>query len=286
MNTTITDPAPDTVRRLTTRQLGAVEAKRMLLHPSYLFCIAFTIFAGASLVWGDGVSPDPLPALPYGVALLFGTLFYPLATVVAANRIAAATMRRAPQETLDVSPTGEQQRTLAACLGVLRGPALVGVAVMLFMDVVAPFAPTTGIPPGLTPRGVFEHLQVPVIVLGGGLLGIALARWVRIPGALPLLILVLWFGHFTLAVAAQNAGGPVDGPLWLVLIPTWLFTDVSMITPAPLAQEMWHLMYLLGLGLLAGVAALLHAPANRRRLVLVGAGLVVLTGLAGVLQMG
>lgn len=286
MTAPITTQSTTSAEWSTIRQLGAVEARRMLLHPAYLFCLAFTVLAGAFLVWGDGVGPDPLPGLPYAVAMLFGALFYPLATVVAANRVAAATLRRAPRETLDVTPTREQQRTMAACLGVVRGPALIGVAVMLFMDVIAPFAPTASTLNGLTPRGVLEHLQVPVIVLGGGLLGIALARWVRIPGALALVVLALWFSHLTIADAAQTAGGLVSGPVWLVLIPTWLFTDATMLTPFPVSQEMWHLVYLLGLALLAGVAALLHAPANRRPLLLAGTVLVVITGIAAVLQMG
>lgn len=268
-----------------TWQLGSVEARRMLMHPSYLFCFGFTIVAGLSLVWGDNVGPDPVRGLPYSATLLFGALFYPLTTVVAANRVAAATMRRAPQETLGVTPTLERDRTLGACLGLLRGPVLIGVIVMLFLDVIAPLSPADSIPPALTPRGVLEHLQVPAVILGGGLLGIALARWIRFPGALPLVVLALWFGHFV--VAAETAtGGLVSGATWLVLIPTWLFSDATMLTLSPISQEMCHLVYLLGLSLLAGVAALLHAPGRRGPLLATGAVIAVVTTIAGLLQMG
>ena len=154
---------------------------------------------------------------------------------------------------------------------------------MIFADVVAPLLVDAD---GLAARNTLEHLQIPVTVLGGGLLGIALARWVRVPGVLTLVVVALWFGHFMVSGSLSAVGEAVHGAAWFGLMPTWLFTDVSMITPAPLAQEMWHLIYLLGLSLLGGVAALLHAPENRRRLVPVGAGLVVLTGVAGVLQMG
>jgi hypothetical protein len=59
-----------------------------------------------------------------------------------------------------------------------------------------------------------------------------------------------------------------------------------MAARSALPQEMWHLVYLVGLSLLAGVAALLHAPGRRRPLLLAGAGIAVLTGVAAVLQLG
>lgn len=275
----------DAAERATTWQLAGVEARRMLLHPSYLFCLVFTAIAGASLTFGDDVGDDPVAGLPYAVPLLFGALFYPLTTVVAANRVAASTQRRSPQEVLGVTPTGEQRRTFATCVALLRGPVLVGLVVMLFMDLTATVVPQGSIAPGLMPRGVLEHLQIPVTVLGGGLLGIAVARWAKVPGLLALVVVGLWFGHMVTSIATQH-GGPVTGATWLVLIPTWLFSDATMITASPLSQEMWHLVYLLGLSLLAGVAALLHAPERRRPLLMTGAVLVVVTGVAAVLQMG
>ena len=283
MNTTMTDPAPDTVRRLTTRQLGAVEAKRMLLHVSYLVCIAVTVLSVATLFTSAPAGGFRPMSLAYAALLLLGAMFYPLTTVVAANRVGSSTFRRASQETLGVTPMAERQRTVAACLGVVRGPVVVGGAIMVLADLVAPLVDDTG---GLAARNILENLQIPVTVLGGGLLGIALARWVRVPGVLALVVLALWFGHFTVSASLSAAGDAVHGAASLGLMPTWVFSDASMAGQSSLAQEMWHLMYLLGLGLLAGVAALLHAPENRRRLVLVGAGLIVLTGVAGVLQMG
>jgi len=111
MNTTMADRAPDTVRRLTIRQLGAVEAKRMLLHPSYLVCIAVTALLGSTIASGQGVGSARPLSVTYGVILLLGTMFYPLTTVVAANRVSSSTFRRAPQEILGVTPTSERQRT-------------------------------------------------------------------------------------------------------------------------------------------------------------------------------
>jgi hypothetical protein len=153
MNTTITNPAPDTVRRLTTRQLGAVEAKRMLLHVSYLVCIAVTALSVATLFTSPPVGGLRPMNLAYAALLLLGTMFYPLTTVVAANRVGSSTLRRASQETLGVTPTAERQRTVAACLGVVRGPVVVGGAIMVLADLVAPLVDDTG---GLAARNILS----------------------------------------------------------------------------------------------------------------------------------
>jgi hypothetical protein len=49
---------------------------------------------------------------------------------------------------------------------------------------------------------------------------------------------------------------------------------------------MWHLGYLLGLSVLAGVAALLRTPGNRRGLWITAAAAVTVTGLAAWQQLG
>jgi hypothetical protein len=49
---------------------------------------------------------------------------------------------------------------------------------------------------------------------------------------------------------------------------------------------MWHLAYLLGLSVLAGVAALLRTPGNRRGLLITAAIAVIATGLACWQQLG
>jgi len=95
-------------------------------------------------------------------------------------------------------------------------------------------------------------------VLGAGLLGVALARWVAFPGLLALVVLALWFGHFAMSIALGLDGSNVRGTAWLGLMPTWLFSDATMAARSPLPQEMWHLVYLVGLSLLAGVAAVLQ----------------------------
>jgi len=268
---------------LTVRLLGVTEARRMLWHPANAVALAATVLAVASIIFSGESTQRPPATIAYAALLLLGTVFYPLATVVAANRVAGATSRRSVREAMTVTPTQERRRTMALCLGVLTGPVVVGVGIMLLIAAVGPFGPNGD---GLAARTLLELLQISVTVLGGGLLGVALARWVAFPGVLALVVLGLWFGHFAVATTLSTDGAVVHGPAWLGLMPTWLFSDATMAARSPLPQEMWHLVYLVGLSLLAGVAALLHAPGRRRPLLLAGAGIAVLTGVAAVLQLG
>ena len=59
-----------------------------------------------------------------------------------------------------------------------------------------------------------------------------------------------------------------------------------MLPRQPLDQEMWHLTYLLGLGLLAGIAALLSTAGPRRALYAAAGVTGAVTVLAAWLQLG
>jgi hypothetical protein len=267
--------------------LGRVEARRLLRHPAYWFGLAWLALLVAGLTIDVARGREEIGNAVYAATLLAVCLFYAPLTVISANRVAAATFRRQVREPLDAAPVDARQRTVGAILGLLRGPVLVGVAGMLVMSIVAPFtAPRPGGPVnGIYGRGVLEHLQVPVLVLGAGLLGIALARWVPMPGALPLVMLTLWFGVQGL-YAPADAGGAVHAPTWFAPWIMWAAENVGLAPDHVLGQEMWHLAYLLGLSVLAGVAALLRTPGNRRGLWIIAAIAVLVTGLAGWQQLG
>jgi hypothetical protein len=267
--------------------LGRVEARRMLRHPAYWFGLAWLALISTNLATDVVRGDDEIGNAVYGATMLAVCLLYAPLTVVSANRVAAATFRRRVREPLDTTPVDARQRTIGAILGLLRGPVLVGVAGMIIMSVTAPLsAPEAGDPAnGIYDRGVLEHLQVPVLVLGAGLLGIALARWVPVPGALPLVILTLWFGTGAL-YAPADAGGVVHAPTWFAPWITWAAENAGLAQDHPLGQEMWHLAYLLALSVLAGVAALLRTPGDRRGLVITATVAVVVAGVAGWQQLG
>jgi hypothetical protein len=267
--------------------LGRVEARRMLRHPAYWFGLAYLVLLSTYATIDVVRGRDDIWNAVYGITMIGICMLYAPLTVISANRVAAAAFRRRVREPLDAAPVDARQRTIGAILGLLRGPVLVGVAAMVIMSAVAPLtAPKAGDPVnGIYDRGVLEHLQVPVLILGAGLLGIALARWVPVPGVLPLVMLTLWFGTSAL-YAPADANGVVHAPTWFAPWIVWAAENAGLAVNYPLGQEMWHLAYLLGLSVLAGVAALLRTPGNRRGLWVTAAIAVIVTGLAAWQQLG
>jgi hypothetical protein len=72
----------------------------------------------------------------------------------------------------------------------------------------------------------------------------------------------------------------------LSLWPVWFASNQGMLPRQPLGQEMWHLTYLLGLGALAGVAALLRTDGPRRALYATAGTVAAVTAAAAWLQLG
>jgi hypothetical protein len=268
-------------------RLGAVEARRMLRHPAYWFGLAYLLWFSAYRVIDVVRGRDEFWNVVYGTTLIAVCMVYAPLTVISANRVAAAAFRRRVREPLDAAPVDARQRIIGAILGLLRGPVLVGVAGMLIMSAMAPFTSTDTDDPanGIYGRGLLEHLQVPVLVLGAGLLGIALARWAPVPGALPLVMLTLWIGVQGM-YAPADANGVVHAPTWFAPWIVWVAENAGLARDHPLGPEMWHLAYLSGLAVLAGVAALLRTPGSRRGLAVTAVIAVIVTALAGWQQLG
>ncbi|GIE81973.1 hypothetical protein Aph02nite_79230 [Actinoplanes philippinensis] len=272
------------------RRLGVVEARRMLRHPAYpivmLYAVMFAVTVRANNEGG------PTANFAYSVVSVSVLLIYAPLTFVAANRVAATTYRSQVRDVLDATPVDDRQRTVGAVVGLLLGPVVVGLggALVLLMigESASPLAPAND---RVYQRTPLEYLQVPAIVLGAGLLGIAVARWLPWPGMLPLTAIALWLGtivmydqHFI--VYETTTYEVVPARTWFALWPVWFVDMGGMLPRQPLAQEMWHLAYLLGLGVLAGIAALLRTDGPRRALYVTAGGAVVVTAVAAWLQLG
>jgi hypothetical protein len=244
------------------RQLSIVEGRRMLRHPAYASAVLYgAVYAGETILAGGG---GPAANAAYAVVLLSFLLVYAPITLVAANRVAAATYRRRVRDPLDGTPVDDRQRTAAAILGLLRGPVLVGLALAVVVSVLGAFttSATADRLVAVYPRTPLDYLQLPALVLGAGLLGIAVARWLPRPGVLPLVAIMLVVGF--LALYQEVRTDVVRGRAWLELWPVWVMSPKGLLPRQPLGQEMWHLAYLLGLGALAGVAGLLRTNGPRR----------------------
>jgi hypothetical protein len=259
---------PATVER-TGRALPALaraEARRILTHPVDLLLGLYLVMIG-----GVETSQLGLPSrdTTQDVLALLGYLCAGVFTFFAANLVASSARRSRAASQLEAAPTGPQAQTLGTCLGVL-GPALVATAVAAALWFVGHTGPDLD-----RALSVPEVAAIPLCTLGAGLLGVAVARWLPWPGA-PAVVMV---GLIAWIVAVSSRGDL----LWTM---PWSTSPNYHDDPSLLAgSQVWHGAYLLGLGLLAGVAALLRHPPHRRALLLLGGVLGAGVLLAGVAQL-
>jgi hypothetical protein len=242
--------------------LGRFEAWRLVRHPLHLAGLA--LFLLVVVLTPDDGARDAFSAVTTG-----GLAFHGVLTFFAANLVTSRSSRDGSEELLASAPTGERGRTGAACLAVL-GPVAVDVLVVVV---------ATGVYEAL---GLFEvrptpaHLlTMPLLVLGGGLLGVMTARWLPFPGA-ALLVMAgmvaadLW----TTGPGAYFLGTYVDFTVW---------TDSGAWGGLVPGSAGWHAAYLACLCGMAAVGALLRDRGRRRALLALGALLTagaVLTGWA------
>jgi hypothetical protein len=188
---------------------------------------------------------------------IVGLLWFGPATFFAANLVASSARRGHADSQLAAAPTGAQARTFAICLAVL-GPAAVAAGFAAVLWLVEHAGTTLD-----GAQGPGELAALPLCTLGAGLLGVAVARWLPWRGAALLVMLAL--------VAWVVAVGNRDDLRW---IGPWSVSQGFFDDPGLAAgSQGWHAVYLLGLGLLAAVAALLRYPSHRRPLLALGAAL-------------
>jgi hypothetical protein len=158
--------------------LARTEARRMLTHPVYVFLVGWFAFVFAKEAAQGAGGRAHLHELLV-VVLVYGGL----TTLFVAGLVASSPRRSGAESMLAASPLEGARRTLATGLGVLVGPALVaGVLTVVLAWVAARPGPQLEELEDAF-RGS-EYLQVPLLWLGAGLLGVAAARWLPWPGAL------------------------------------------------------------------------------------------------------
>lgn len=239
--------------------LAVREASRMLRHPVYVvFLIYFVVLAAAQAASAGLASREAIRE----ILVSLGILWLGPATFLAANLIASSARRSHAETQLAAAPTSQQARTLATCFGVLGPTAFAtGFAAILWLVDRAP--------------GPAELAAIPLCTLGGGLLAVAVAHWLPWRGA-PLIVM---FALIAWVVAVLGRGDLQWMAPWTVSQRYFdEFTDAS-------GSHAWHAVYLLGLSLLAAVAALLRYPSFRRPLLTLGALLWVGTLVAGWAQL-
>src|ERR1700760_829110 len=174
--------------------LARYEARRFARNPVFLAAAVLTAY----ILWGRhrGVVADTNTVSVYPAIFLGGL------GMVAAFWLTQS-MRRS-EDVLDVAPTSWPERTGAICLAAAV-PLLCGCLSLLAM-VYQPVPGEWSYGALGTAGGVAAALsQVVVPTLGGPLLGVALARWIRFPGTAVLVLLALYgWGTLTYALAASH----------------------------------------------------------------------------------
>ena len=126
----------------------------------------------------------------------------------------------------------------------------------------------------------WELAQGPLLLLGGGLLGLLAARFVMGWIAAPVCVVlsVMWTGTLMGSESYFRMLGPIVE--WI----EYNEDDARAIVVQP-GSLGWHNAFLVGLCALGVLAALLREPGPRRGLVLSGVGVVAATAVAGALAL-
>jgi len=191
--TTLAAPVAVTQRRATVWALARIEAKRYAKHPLFLVGAVLATMFSAGEFGPEELDYHVIPSFFIGV----------LGIVVAA-RLTTSTERSA--QLVDAAPVTQTARTAAMCLA-CAVPAVTGLAIVVMHRLFVIQEPIPALLYGTygpTDRFVISVI-VPVIACAGGpLLGVAVARWLRFPGAALLAVIaVLFWSNITAYGPAQ-----------------------------------------------------------------------------------
>ena len=249
--------------------LAGVEARRLVFRVTSLGVLLIVV----------RMFPPTIDRNPYdGVNGLVGFDWAIIGLTVLAL-VAATSGRDRGQELLDALPRGGRSRVLSWSV-LLVGAAMVEYCVLLVLR----YGPASPSYVAFLPNA-WELAQGPLMLVGGGLLGLLGTRfmpsWVATPVCVVLSVgWVVVFtggtGRFTL----DGAGTRMVAPLM-----EWIPGREDALILVEPGSFAWHNAYLLGLCGLGLLAALLREPGPRRGLLIGAAGIVAATALAGAMAL-
>jgi hypothetical protein len=215
--------------------LAAREMRRFVLNPVFLFGVAIIVAAFWVGPRAGGTKDTGFNSVTTMIAIFLGG-FGIMATFGLTRSM------RASEPVVDVTPVTLPARTAALC-AVAIVPFACGCLTLLAFLQVHPVGGPAYEPFSPPARMAVLVGQIVVPALGGPLLGVALGRWVRFPGAAFVLCLLLWawvsvvtilseshpdstpavvlrlFAPFAFFTHTRNAGGVTawHGPPWFFL---------------------------------------------------------------------
>jgi hypothetical protein len=279
MTATLTFGPPEAAAgRATFAALAARETRRFARNPVFLFAVAITAYA----LW-----PSPGPRVTDinnvdWVAAIFLGGFGMLAAFGLTRSM------RASEPVAGVTPVTRPARTAALCAVAVVPFACGGLALLRLVQIIPVSNAAYG---AFSPPARVAVLvgQIVVPALGGPLLGVALGRWVRFPGAAFVLFLVLygWVSLVTILSMSHPDSAPVA--VLRLFAPFAFFTyagNAAGVT-AWRGSPWFFLGWQLALCVIAVLVALLRGAEGRlrsrilRALGIAGAAAVILLVLAG-----
>jgi hypothetical protein len=279
---TLTPARPEAAARRITLvplvPLAAREIRRFVLNPVFLFGV---VLAAWSTWSGPGAAVTEIDTVNGYPAVFLGGF-----GMMAAFWLTRS--MRASEPVAGVTPVTRPSRTAALC-AVAIVPLLCGVLTLFMFLRVYPVGDAVYGPFSSSARIAVLVGQIVVPSLGGPLLGVALGRWVRFPGAAFVLFLVI-FGWVEL-VTILTFSHP-DSALVAVLrlfAPFAFFTytgDTGSVTTAWRGSPWFFIGWQLALCAIAVLVALLRGAEDRvrariiRALAITGAAAVILLVLA------
>jgi hypothetical protein len=278
MTTALAPARPQTgAGQATFTALAARETRRFVLNPLFLAAAALTAF----FLWSEQRST--ITAIE-DVNAIAATCFGGLGMLVA---FWLTRSMRASEPVVGVTPTTLPTRTAALCATAIVPFGCGCLTLLAFLQL---FPVSSALYGAFSPSARIAVLvgQIVMPALGGPLLGVALGRWVRFPGAAFVLFLLLsgWINLVTALTLARPDSAPVA--VLRLFAPFALFTLHSDAGVTAWRGSPWFFIgWQLALCAIAVLVALLRGAEGRARsriiraLTIAGATAVILLVLAG-----
>jgi len=258
--------------RATFPALAIRETRRLVLNPVFLAAVAFIAFA----LWAgpDAGQTEIDTSNPYAAISLGG--FGMMATYWLTRSM------RASEPVVGVTPVTQPARTAALCAVALVPFACGCLALLRFVQLIPVSSPLYG-PFSPSARVAVLVGQIVIPALGGPLLGVALGRWVRFPGAAFVLFLLIygWVSLVTILTMSHASSALVA--VLRLFAPFAFFTYTGDTHSAGFAVTAWRgspwffIGWQLALCAIAVLVALLRGAEGRVRTRIIRA-----LGIAGV----
>jgi hypothetical protein len=244
--------------------LSLIEGRLLIKHPAILVGPGVIL-----LIAGRG--PD---VFRFFFMTGFGYFIIGIGTFLAANLCATRSRRDKTDELYGSLPLRPADRTAAQLLSLafpLAGALLIAAALAMTTRPWAGASVRLDEEPRMIMHGLPDFAQGPLLIAFLGVAGIALARWLTTLVAVPVLFAVIFAGDSITALSP----GPTH---WLN--PAAEYSKAQLESASTMT---WHLVYLAGVTLLLGLAALARRPRGHGLLVY-GAVALALTAVGGVMQ--